>query len=86
MITLFPRDSQAGMQSKNIPDVELTSPQLDEMIQILPAIEDPYEGASLLWFSHEILPIHPDLRKPLRIKQLPSNLIDYDQTINLPFY
>ena len=33
---------------ENIPDVELTPPPLGKMIQILPAIEDPYKGASLL--------------------------------------
>ena len=53
---------------ENIPDIELTPPPLDEMIQISPAIEDPYDGASLLWFSHGKIPIHPELRKPTRIK------------------
>ena len=55
------------------------------MIQISPAIENPYKGTSLLCFSHEKLSIHPNLRKPSRIKQIPSNLTDYDQTINPPF-
>ena len=33
---------------ENIPDIELTPPPLDKMIQISPAIEDPYDSASLL--------------------------------------
>jgi hypothetical protein len=54
------------------------------MLELHPAQDDAYMGDSLLRFSELPMKIHPDLKKPSRIKRSPSSTVVYEKEIYPP--
>jgi hypothetical protein len=57
---------------------------LDEMLEIHPSQDDAYMGDSLLRFYALPMKMHPDLKKPSRIKKIPSSTVVYENKIHPP--
>ena len=67
-----------------VPDLCLIPPSIDNMLKLLPAQDDAYTGKSLLRFSPLPMKMHPELKKPSRIKRKPSSTVTHDKEINPP--
>jgi len=67
-----------------VPDICLIPPAIDKMLELHPAQDDDYLGESLLRFSPLPMKMHPDLKKPTRIKRIPSSTVEYEKEIHPP--
>jgi hypothetical protein len=67
-----------------VPDIYLMPPSIDKMLEIHPAQDDAYMGGSLLRFSALPIKMHPDLKKPSRIKRIPSSTAVYEKELHPP--
>ena len=66
------------------PDICLTPPPIDKMLDVHIAEDDPYSGESLLRFYALPVDIHPDLKKLIRVKRQPSSTTSYPTPYNPP--
>ena len=67
-----------------VPDICLMPPSIDKMLEIHPAQDDAYMGDSLLRFSALPMKMHPDLKKPSRVKKIPSSTVVYEKELHPP--
>ena len=66
------------------PDICLTPPSIDKILGLHLAQEDPYTGESLLQFFPTPVKLHPDLKKPSRVKRRPSSTVSYPTSYEPP--
>jgi hypothetical protein len=63
-----------------VPDICLIPPSIEKMLELHPAQDDAYYvGDSLLRFSPLPMTMHPALKKPSRIKRIPSSTVEYEK-------
>lgn len=58
-------------------DIQLSPPPITHMINTKLAQDNPYDGQSLLRFSHKKVHMHPKLAKPTKFKQIPRHYHSY---------
>jgi hypothetical protein len=67
-----------------VPDICLIPPSIEKMLELHPAQDDAYVGDSLFRFLPLPMTMHPALKKPLRIKCIPSSAVKYEKEIHPP--